>query len=65
MSHFTFEFAFAYLEFTQSMLKVEHTFELQNLYNLRFIESEICLGTKLNLSKKTDSNLFMFTTSEF
>ena len=25
------------------MLKVEHRFELRNLYNLRFIESEICL----------------------
>ena len=25
------------------MLKVEHSFELRNLYNLRFIESEICL----------------------
>ena len=25
------------------MLEVEHIFELGNLYNLRFIESEICL----------------------
>ena len=25
------------------MLKGEHIFELGNLYNLRFIESEICL----------------------
>ena len=25
------------------MLELEHIFELGNLYNLRFIESEICL----------------------
>ena len=31
------------LRISQSVLKVEHIFELQNLYSLRFTESEICL----------------------
>ena len=46
------------------MLKVEHTFDLGNLYNHWFIDSEICLSTKLNLIKKTDLNLFIVTTAE-
>ena len=40
------------LRISRSMLKVGHSFELRNLYNLRFIEPKICLCTKLNLSKK-------------
>ena len=31
------------LRISRSMLKVEHRFELRNLYNLWFVESEICL----------------------
>ncbi len=31
------------LRISRAMLKVEHSFELRNLYNLRFIESEIWL----------------------
>ncbi len=51
------------------MLKVEHRFELRNLYNLRFIESEISLllseyETQTE-HKKTDSDFFIATTSEF
>ena len=47
---------------SRSMLEVEHICELGNLYNLRFIESDIfcpCLSTKLKLSTTTDSNLFI------
>ena len=39
MSHFTFEF----VSEQGRKLELEHLFELGNLYNLRFIESEICL----------------------
>ena len=53
---------------TRFMLELEHIFDLGNLYNLRFIGSEICLpllSTKLYLSTTTDSYLFKVTTSEF
>ena len=57
------------LRISRFMLKVEHSFELRNLYNLRFTESDICfflcLSTKLKPSTKTDSNLFIVTISEF
>ena len=47
MSHFTLEFVSEHgrkrLRISRSMLELEHIFELGNLYNLRFIESEICL----------------------
>ena len=50
------------------MLKVEHRVELGNLYNLRFIESEILLLFEYETQtehKKTDSDFFIVTTSEF
>ncbi len=57
------------LRISRSMLKDEHSFELRNLYNLRFIESEICLllfecetQTEHTI---TDSDFFIVTTSEF
>ena len=50
MSHVTLEFVSEQgreltqvLRISRSMLEVEHIFELGNLCNLRFIESEICL----------------------
>ena len=50
------------------MLEVEHSFELRNLYNLRFAESEICLPLfeyeTQTEHRKTDSDLFIVTTSE-
>ena len=54
---------------SRSTLEVEHIFELGNLYNLRFIESEICLPlfeyeTQTKHKKRTP-NLFIVTTSEF
>ena len=76
MSHFNLEFVSEQgrkltpvLRISRSMLKVEHRFELRNLYNLRFIESEICLllfeyETQIEHTK-TDSNFFIVTTSEF
>ena len=73
MSHFTLELCLSkvgsLLRIARSMLEVEHIFELGNLYNLRFIESEICLPLfeyeTQTEHKKTDSNLFPVTTSEF
>ena len=48
MSHFTLEFVAEQdrtltQNFPKSVLKVEHVFELQNLFSLRFTDSEICL----------------------
>ena len=51
------------------MLEVEHSFELRNIYSLRFTESEICLPLfeyeTQTEHKKTVSDLFIVTTSEF
>ena len=51
------------------MLEVEHSFELRKLYNIRFTESVICLPLfeyeNQNRTQKTDSDLFIVTTSEF
>ena len=57
------------LRISRAMLKVEHSFELRNLYSPRFIESEICLllfeyETQTEPQKK-DSDFFIVTSSEF
>ena len=58
-----------FLRISRNMLKVEHSFELRHIYNLWFTESEICLPLfeyeTQPEHKKTDSNLFIVTTSEF
>ena len=51
------------------MLKVEHSFQLGNLYNLRFNESEICLPL-FEYETQTEHKgqtpiLFIVTISEF
>ena len=63
---FVIVLALGLLRISRSMLELEHIFELGNLYNLRFIESEICLPLfeyeTQTEHKKTDSNLFIVTT---
>ena len=48
------------------MLKVEHSLELGNFYNLRFTESDICLILfEYETQTEHKFDLFIVTTSEF
>ena len=51
---------------SRSMLEVEHIFELGILYNLRFIESDICLPLfEYETQTEHKNGLHIVTTSEF
>ena len=72
MSHFTLEFvsetAGSLPRIFRSMLEVEHSFGLRNLYSVRFTESEICLllfEYETQTEHKKLTQICLVTASEF